>query len=342
MAYQIGIDISRYQEKVDWHRARAAEVKFVIVRAAYGRTEDKLFATHWAGSKEVGLLRGVYHYYLDAEDPKAQAKKLYDILNATGDLGELPPALDIEDINNPTLSASKIKTCLEEMEKLFRRKPIIYTRATTWNPRIGKVSWASGYPLWVAHYTISGWTENHIQRTKDQTNPTLPSPWSKWDIWQFSDKAPASDYGVSGSTVDLDFAEEDTLKRLSGKSIPAGTGTGTGTGTISPPPAGGSTSTGTITPPPSSGDPFDSKMLPAVTSTLSVKVLTGAINLRKTTSTAGGVPNGPTNGTLPQSSVRKVLEVAKIEDRIWARIGPEQWLVVEKRDGTQYAEFVNA
>jgi hypothetical protein len=71
-------------------------------------------------------------------------------------------------------------------------------------------------------------------------------------------------------------------------------------------------------------------------------VLTGALNIRKTTSIANGVPNGPTNGTLQKNAVKKVVEVVRLEDRIWARVGTEQWLVVEKRDGTKYAEFVNA
>ncbi len=352
MAYQLGIDVSKWQDNVDWNRARAAEVKFAFMKAVDGTWEDKGFKGHWAGSKAAGLLRGVYHYYRDDQDPKAQAKKLFDVLTSTGDLGELPPALDIEEINNKTLTASKIKVCLEEIEKLFGRKPIIYTRATVWNPKIGKVTWAAQYPLWVAHYTVSGWTENHIQRTM-ATTPTLPSPWSTWAIWQISDKAPATDYGVSGKTADLDFAEEETLLRLSGKPIPGGTGGGGGTPlpptggtTPPPPPAGGGTGSGTGsgggTPPPASTDPWDNKIVPGVTATLSIKVLTGAINLRKTTTTANGLPNGASNGTLPKGSVRKVLEAVKIEDRIWARIGPDQWLVVEKRDGTKYAEFVNA
>jgi len=330
MAYQLGIDISKYQEKVDWNRVRAAEVKFVIIRAVVGTLEDKLFKEHWAGSKAAGLLRGVYHYYRDDQDPKAQAKKLFDVLKSTGDLGELPPALDIEEINNPKLTVSKIKTCFEEIERLFGRPPIAYSRATVWNPKIGKVSWASRYPLWVAHYTISGWKENHLQRTANETKPTLPSPWSNWDIWQITDQCPARDYGVSGTTLDLDFAEEATLKRLTGKSIPASTGDTPGGGTIDPAPK-----------PAPVGETFDTKALPLVTPTLSVKVLAGGLNLRQTTSTGNGVPNGATNGSLKKNEVRKVVEVYRYEDRIWARIGTAQWLVVEKRDGTKYAEFVN-
>jgi GH25 family lysozyme M1 (1,4-beta-N-acetylmuramidase) len=439
MTYQLGIDISRYQVRVDWNRVRAEEVKFVMIKAMEGTWPDSRFKEHWAGSKAVGLLRGVYHYYRDEQDPKTQARKLHELLQSTGDLGELPPALDIEEINNPRLSASKIKVCLEELTKVFGRKPFVYTRATVWNPKIGKVSWASQYPLWIAHYTIAGWSEGQIQRVAQGRQPDLPSPWSNWDIWQITDKCPASDYGVSGTTLDLDFATEETLKRLTGKSIP--TGTGVGVGTVPSPPSGGGTPVSTdpwdakaiptvtpslsikITwsalnirsntnvsgsspsgsivgnvskntvhrvyevakvndriwarigtgrwavvekrtgekyaefinveqttqgqpasppPQPASGDPFDTRALPAVTSTLSVRVLTGALNLRRTTDTRNNLPSAPTNGALSKNTVKRVLEVVRIEDRIWAKVGADQWLVIEKRDGTKYAEFVNA
>lgn len=344
MAYQLGIDVSKWQESVDWNRARTAGIKFTYIKAVDGTWEDRGFKGHWAGSKDAGLLRGVYHYYRDDQDPKVQARKLLDVLNSTGDQGELPPALDIEETNNRTLTASKIKLCLEELERLFGRTPLLYTRATIWNPRIGKVTWAAKYPLWIAHYTVAGWGPDHMQRILN-TQPTIPTAWTSWAIWQVSDKAPASDYGVSGNTADLDFIEAETLTRLSTKPIPGDT-QNPPTGHVNPPPTpsgGGSTggSTGGGTSGGSSTDPFDTKVLPAVTSTLAIKVVAAALNLRRTTSTANGLPNGPTNGSLARNAVKNVLEVTRLEDRIWARVGVEQWAVVEKRDGTVYAQFVN-
>lgn len=347
MAYTFGIDVSRYQENIDWNRARAAEIKFVFVRALNGNFADSAFPGHWSGAKSVGMLRGVYLYYREGSgfDPKTQARKLHELVASTGDMGELPPALDIEELNNPSLTASKIKVCLEELERLFGRKPIVYTRATVWNPKIGKVTWAGQYPLWVAHYTVAGWSDNHLQRIL-ATQPTLPSPWTNWHIWQISDKCPANNYGVSGNTVDLDVAEESELAALSGGVVPPPPVPPTPPAPPTPPSPPNPPTPPPPVPPappaPPSGNTFDTKPLPPVTATLSVKVLTGAINLRKTTSVANGLPNGPTNGSLPKNTVKKVLEVVRIEDRIWARVGTEQWLVVEKRDGTKYAEFVNA
>jgi hypothetical protein len=122
--------------------------------------------------------------------------------------------LDIEEINNPMLTPSKIKICLEELEQLFQRTPMVYTRASVWNPKIGKVLWASRYPLWVAHYTLAGWQTDHIARTLSNTSPSLPGPWPDYAIWQISDKCPASYYGVSGTTVDVNAAREEALAKL--------------------------------------------------------------------------------------------------------------------------------
>jgi GH25 family lysozyme M1 (1,4-beta-N-acetylmuramidase) len=211
------IDVSKWQTQVNWAFVQEREVAGAMIRGLNGVWEDSLFKSHWALSRLAGVPRGAYAYYLDSQDPKLQAKKLFDLLSSTGDLGELPPALDIEEINNPTLTASKIKICLEEIERLFQRTPMVYTRASVWNPKIGNVTWASRYPLWVAHYTLVGWQPEHIARTVTDTAPSLPSPWSEFMLWQITDKCPAANYGVSGYTVDLNVAQSDVLASLMGE-----------------------------------------------------------------------------------------------------------------------------
>lgn len=350
MAFTLGIDVSRYQEKVDWQRIRAAEAKFVFIRAMNGTFPDPKFKEHWNGSQAVGLLRGAYHYYREGPgiaDPRTQARKLHEFIQSTGDMGELPPVLDIEELNNPSLSASKIKAFLEEMEKVFARLPIIYTRATVWNPKIGKVVWASRYPLWIAHYTIRGWVDNHIQRTAQGHPPDLPSPWSQWDFWQFTDKAPAREFGVSGSTLDLNFAAEGVLERLTGKAIPSAAAPAplpTPAPPVPAPPAAPPPAPPAVPPPaPSPAPPaasWDARPLPPLTPTLAIKILAPGLNLRSNTSVRGGSPSGTIVGTVPKNSVHPVLEVVRVSERIWARVGPNKWAVVEKRDGTKYAEFV--
>lgn len=205
----LGIDISYWQSSVIWKTAKSKQVKFVFIRALYGLTVDGKFVTHWTNSKVEGVKRGAYLYYLDHLDPKAQAKKLYDTLLATGDLGELPPVLDIEGINNNTLTADKIKLCAEEITKLFGKKCIIYTGFYVWRDEVdGEKGWAIAYKLWIAGYPFSGWKDTYYQLVLNYP-PMIPVPWSVFYAWQWTANAPAKEYGVSGNFLDLDYASPE-------------------------------------------------------------------------------------------------------------------------------------
>ena len=57
-----GIDISYYQETVDFGKA-AKEVDFVIFREGYRKTTDSRFFEYVKGAKKAGIkIRGVYHF----------------------------------------------------------------------------------------------------------------------------------------------------------------------------------------------------------------------------------------------------------------------------------------
>lgn len=227
----LGGDVSKWQENVDWIKAKAAGWVVVFVRGGYGKTPDSKFVIHWQGSKAVGLARGAYLYYKDDEDPEEQAEQLHALcLAATGEAGELPPTLDLEEYGNAQLTAWKVKKCLARLQELFGKVPIIYTGKFVWDKWIGNVPWAIVYPLWIAQYTIVGWVEDHINKVKLYP-PSLPKPWTVWEWWQFTASAPAKDYGVSGYVVDLDFAAAGVFKKYGiGGSVPP---------PIIPPPVGG-------------------------------------------------------------------------------------------------------
>ena len=76
-----------------------------------------------------------------------------------------------------------------EIEKLWGRRPIIYTSSGFWNasmltgwPRKAPL-WTNEYGLWIAHYTQA-------------SQPTLPKGFDHWQFWQYTD----SDHveGVAG------------------------------------------------------------------------------------------------------------------------------------------------
>src|ERR1019366_5880374 len=64
--------------------------------------------------------------------------------------------------------------------------PMIYTATGYWGPDVGSTAFGSD-PLWVANWGV--------------TCPALPTGWSNWVVWQYSDTGSVN--GISGA-VDLD------------------------------------------------------------------------------------------------------------------------------------------
>ena len=159
---------------------------------------DPTFAANWSGAKAAGLLRGAYHFFRSNVDPIKQSKKFIDYVNKTKDLGELPPVLDLETHDGQTKDKiiSRAKTWLDDVEKAFGRKPIIYSGPYFLQDYFseaggGPPQWAKNYPLWVAQYPNS---------YVPGLNPFLPRGWYAWTFWQYSDKGHVN--GINAS-VDL-------------------------------------------------------------------------------------------------------------------------------------------
>lgn len=191
MALVPGIDVSRYQPKVDWQKVKNAGIAFAVAKASQSNWVDPMFATHWAGAKSAGLLRGAYHYFVPDMDPLKQAAAY---LKALGDdPGELPPVLDIEaKTTSPAKFARDAEVWLVEVEKKLNRKPIIYTAAWYWNSGMfigGKYpAWAANYPLWVATYALKDGAPTLEQLSQSKFKPNVPKSWSNWTLWQYSER----------------------------------------------------------------------------------------------------------------------------------------------------------
>jgi lysozyme len=166
----------------------------IIIKATEGYAYYSYFPDTVKQAKEFGFLVGSYHYFRqqikNAEgqwytcDPVRQAQNYYDWIKKSGVVMDLPPAIDIENGNNPYLSNTSIDKFLAKIEALTGRVPLIYS-----NPSIlkglAKISW-SRYPLWIANYA---------------TSPTIPAPWTDFTLWQFSDKITYDLKDASGNII---------------------------------------------------------------------------------------------------------------------------------------------
>ena len=82
-----GIDVSKYQGKIDWLAVKAAGYKFVIIRAGWswydgGINVDTPFIDYIEGAQAAGLDVGVYLYSYDrsAAAAKIAAQRLIELL----------------------------------------------------------------------------------------------------------------------------------------------------------------------------------------------------------------------------------------------------------------------
>jgi lysozyme len=166
-----GIDVSRYQHKINWplvEKMQSREVKlgFAFIKATEGVSHtDAEFTRNWRKSREAGIVRGAYHFFRANKDAAAQARNF--IKRVTLLPGDLPPVLDVETLDNTgaTDFQDKVALWLALVEQHYKVKPIIYTNASFYNnylhPRF------QDYPLWVAHY-------------KEKNKPRVNNDWIFW------------------------------------------------------------------------------------------------------------------------------------------------------------------
>ncbi len=155
---RIGIDVSKWQETIDWQQVKDSGVEFAILRIGYGWGENKIdpmFEEYYEGAKEVGLDIGLYFYsYADSiKEAEEQADWINETLNKR-DI-QLPIAFDWEEWGNYNAYNFSItdlnNTALAFLDKIesYGYEGMNYGSAnylrTIWN--------IDEYKTWLAHYT---------------------------------------------------------------------------------------------------------------------------------------------------------------------------------------------
>jgi len=198
----LGIDVSHYQNKVDWFAVARSNVKFAFAKATEGNLSvDTMFARNWAGIQEAGLVRGAYHFGRPGRDAETQAVHFASIVGSLG-FNDLPPVLDIEEADGQSPSAviEWTRRFILKAEAIFARPIMIYTGAF-WRSGLANTQdpFFAARALWLAAYI---------------RNPTIPGAWSNFAFWQYSEgqhNDPVAIAGVkpcdqnrfSGSEADL-------------------------------------------------------------------------------------------------------------------------------------------
>ncbi len=172
----LGIDISHYNDQVDWAAVSTSDVHFAFVKATEGSTGvDPRFQENWHALGDTSLLRGAYHFARPGGDPEIQAAHFAATVGGRT-WNTLPPALDLE-VDGRLTPAQVVQWTLafvQKAETLFGQPLIIYTgglwRRGLRDPDVPELR---SRMLWTARYGA--------------LPPVVPRTWSRWDFWQFTD-----------------------------------------------------------------------------------------------------------------------------------------------------------
>ena len=92
-----GIDVSVYQQKVDFEKVKKSGIEFVIIRGAIGTRKDTMFESHYSNAKNAGLKVGCYYYTLAKNVAEAKGEADVFLSCIKGKQFEYPIYFDIED-----------------------------------------------------------------------------------------------------------------------------------------------------------------------------------------------------------------------------------------------------
>lgn len=208
--YVLGIDVSKWQGKMDWKKAAGAGVRYAAVRCTVGDYyKDAEFERNWTLAKEEGIYVTAYHVVAPAAGGKritaqAQMDFFMDFLEKV-EPPDWPLVLDCElsSGQDTRYVTSVVQKCAETINTLMQENPIIYTAMGWWNANILPWDGWENYPLWVANYTSA-------------PQPLLPRDWNDWSIWQWSADGnnKGAYYGAQSNAIDLNRMKKEFYDEL--------------------------------------------------------------------------------------------------------------------------------
>lgn len=196
-----GIDISEFQDEIDFEEVRRSGIEAVYIRVGAGEYTDEYFAENYERARAAGLKIGFYHYVTarSVEEGRRQARFFASL--AAGREPDMRLAMDFEYFGS--LSVSQINAIseayLDELTALTKREAVIYSDLS--NARnIFSRALAEKYPLWAAQYGAD--------------EPSANGKWREWVGFQYTDEGRVG--GIYGN-VDRNIFTEGIFLSDSGR-----------------------------------------------------------------------------------------------------------------------------
>lgn len=182
------MDIS-HNNDIDLPAAATAGIVAIIHKATEGATfQDPLYAARRTQARQVGLRWGAYHFGTAADVAEQLQNFVQTAQLEPGDLA----ALDYESNSGNQMSLAQAEQFVTSFRQQFGYLPLIYgssllTEAAQTNP----ASTLGACRLWIAEYA-------------NVAQPTLPSLFASYTLWQFTDGTVPTPLETAGVAVDRD------------------------------------------------------------------------------------------------------------------------------------------
>lgn len=163
----LGVDVSHFQETVDWAAVKAAGAGFAVIKATQGLGTDPLFLVNADGAADVGLITFVYPFLTPQDTPATVAH----FLEVTGGM---VPALDWE---RAGVSSMVVERFIKGYEDKSGRTGLAYYGLS---PPDKLTALIETWPRWFPEYRTAG------PRIPAWDGVSPPDWGNEWLIWQYT------------------------------------------------------------------------------------------------------------------------------------------------------------
>lgn len=184
-----GLDISHYQEVLDWDKLKDQELGFIFVKATEGSNfQDPKYTEYYTKIKSLKILVGSYHFFSYLSSGKNQANNF--LTYAKYQHGDLPLVLDAEFSKKMPEKEHVVKELKEFVATVYIKTgiyPIIYCPFKYYKLYV-KDNLPQKCKLWIVDY--------------------IGRPNCEWTFWQTTEK-----YKVQGIKGYIDFNQFNGTKK---------------------------------------------------------------------------------------------------------------------------------
>ena len=186
---EFGIDISTWQDNLNYNMATNQGVRFSILRCGFSTTKDNMFEIHYENAVKQNWDIGAYWYSYakNVDDARDEANKLLEVVK--GKKFNYPLYLDIEDSSLANLGKDTLNSIISTFGEIIENAGSyfgVYTNVNWYRNIISGQELNKKYDWWIACW--SNESPNNID----------------YGLWQNT-----SSYVIGNNNVDSDYAYKD-------------------------------------------------------------------------------------------------------------------------------------